>query len=77
MQHIGPDICWEKPSQQKKQSGDGENTRRKDYEQVIRVKKDLKDLNPTDLDFPVGIRLFTNDTLCPYYRVLWNKRKKL
>ena len=37
---------------------------------MIRVKKDLKDLNTTDLDFPEGTRLFINDTLCPYYRVL-------
>ena len=43
----------------------------------MRVKKDLKDLNPNDLDFPEGTRLFINDTLCPYYRVLWNKYKKL
>ena len=40
----------------------------------MRVKKDL---NPNDLDFPEGTRLFINDTLCPYYRVLWNKYKKL
>ena len=39
--------------------------------------KDLKDLNPNDLDFPEGTRLFINDTLCPYYRVLWNKYRKL
>ena len=43
----------------------------------MRVKKDLKDLNPNDLDFPEGTRLFINDTLCPYYRVLWNKYKRL
>ena len=43
----------------------------------MRVKKDLKDLNSNDLDFPEGKRLFINDTLCPYYRVLWNKYKKL
>ena len=27
----------------------------------MRVKKDLKDLNPTDLDFPEGTSLFIND----------------
>ena len=43
----------------------------------MRVKKDLKDLNLTDLDFLEGTRLFINDTLSPYYRVLWNKYKKL
>ena len=76
-QHIGTDICQEKSSQQKKQSDYSENSRRKDYEQVIRVKKDLKDLNTIDLDFHEGTRLFINDTLCPYYRVIWNKHKKL
>ena len=44
---------------------------------MIRIKKDLKDLNTTDLDFPEGTRLFINDTLRLYYRVLWNKHKKL
>ena len=44
---------------------------------MIRIKKDLKDLNTTDLDFPEGTRLFINDTLCPYYRLLWNKHKEL
>ena len=81
LQHIGTDICEEKlvpPSQQKKQSDDSENSRRKDCEQVIRVKKHLKDLNPTDLDFSEGTRLLINDTLwCPYHRVLWNKHKEL
>ena len=43
----------------------------------MRIKKDLKDLNPTDLDFPEGTWLFINDALCPYYRVLRNKYKKL
>ena len=44
---------------------------------MIRVKKDLKDLNPVDLDFPEGTQLFINDSLCPYYRGHWNECKKL
>ena len=36
----------------------------KDREQMMRVKKDLKDLNPTDIDFPDGARLFIIDSLC-------------
>ena len=43
----------------------------------MRVKNDLKVLNPTDLDFPGGARLFINDSFCPYYRGLWNECKKL
>ena len=65
------------PSQQKKRSDDSEISRTKDSEQVIKVKKDLKDLNPTDSDFPEGTRLFINDNLCHNYRVHWNKYKKL
>ena len=38
----------------------------------MRVKKDLKDLNPNNLDFPGVTRLFINDTMCPYYRVRTN-----
>ena len=44
---------------------------------MIRVKKDLKDLNPADLDFPEETRLFINDSLCLYYKGLWNECKKL
>ena len=40
---------------------DNENSRWKDCEQVIRLKKDLKDLNTTDLDFSEGTWLFIND----------------
>ena len=43
----------------------------------MRVKKDLKDLNATDLDLPAGTKLYINDSLFPYYRGLWNEAKKL
>ena len=39
-------------------------------EHMLRVKKDLKGLNPTDLDFPKGTQLFILDSLCLYYRGL-------
>ena len=65
------------PLQQKKTRSDDIEILGGKTEQVMRVKKDLKDLNPNNLDFPEGTRLFINDTLCPYYRVLWNKYKKL
>ena len=65
------------PPQQKKTRSDHSEILGGKTEQVMRVKKDLKDLNPNNLDFPEGTRLFINDTLCPYYRVLWNKYKKL
>ena len=43
----------------------------------MRVKKGLKDLNPTNLSFPEGTKLYVNGSLCSYNRRLWNERKKL
>ena len=45
-------------------------TRRKDWKQVLQVKKDLKDLTADDLDLPRGTKIFVNQSLCPYYRIL-------
>ena len=50
---------------------------RKDSLQILRVKKDFKSLDPTKLDFPEGTKIFINESLCVYYRGLWNKCKKL
>ena len=50
---------------------------RKDSLQVLRVKKDLKSLEPTELDFPEGTKILINESLCTYCRGLWNKCKKL
>ena len=50
---------------------------RKDSQQILRVKKDLKSLDPTDLDFPDGTRIFINESICAYYCGLLNKCKKL
>ena len=43
----------------------------------MRIKKGLKDLNPTNLSFPEDTKIYVNDSLCPYYRGLWNECKKL
>ena len=56
VQHIGADICEEKIKSyhrlnKKRQSEIREISRRKDCEQVMKVKKDLKDLSPSDLGF--------------------------
>ena len=48
----------------------------KDCEHVMRIKKDLKDLNTAGLGFLEGKRLFTNNSLCLYYMGLWNEWKK-
>ena len=50
---------------------------RKDCLQILRVKKELKSLDPTDLNFPENTKTFINENLCPYHRGIWNKCKKL
>ena len=50
---------------------------RRDCEHTMCVKKDLKDLDATELDLPAGTKLYIYDSLCPYYRGLWNETKKL
>ena len=50
---------------------------RKDFVQIRRVKKDFKSLEPTELDFPENTNFFINESLCPYYRGIWNECKKL
>ena len=52
-------------------------SRRKDCQQVLSVKKDLKNLNMADVGLPDNTRLFVNPSLCSYYKVLWSKSKKL
>ena len=55
-------------------------SRRKGSEHTTRVKKDLKDLDATDLDFPAGTKFYiidSIDSLCPYDKGLWNEIKKL
>ena len=50
---------------------------RKDCLQILRVKKELKSLDLTKLDFPKNTEIFVNESLCRYYRGMWNKCKKL
>ena len=49
---------------------------RKDCRNILRVKKDLKHLDPSKLSFSEGIKIFINESLCPYYRGVWNNCKK-
>ena len=51
--------------------------KRKDCQQVIRAKKDLKNMTFTDIDLPVGTTLYLNESLCSYYRWLLSNCKKL
>ena len=45
--------------------------------QILRVKKELKSLDSTDLDYPENTKIFINESLCTYYRAILNKCKKL
>ena len=41
---------------------------RKDFTNILRVKKNLKHLDPSKLSFSEGTKIFINESLCPYYR---------
>ena len=45
-------------------------------EKVMRIKKDFKRLNPTDLNLLEGTQLYMDDTLYTYYKGLWNECKR-
>ena len=44
-------------------------------QQFLREKKELKNVDPSEFDIPEGTAI--NESLCSYYRMLWNKCKKL
>ena len=52
-------------------------SRRKDCQQVFSVRKDLSKLDMSEVDLPEGTNIYINQSLCPYYKSLWSKSKKL
>ena len=52
-------------------------SRRKDCQEVLAVKKDLHKIKMEGVGLPGQNKLFINKNLCPYYKVLWSKSKKL
>ena len=52
-------------------------SKRKDCQHVSSVKKDFKKLAMEDSESPGNNELFINRSLCPYYKMLWSKSKKL
>ena len=40
-------------------------------------KKDLKKVKPADVGLSDGTQLYINESLCPYYKGLWNNCKTL
>ena len=51
--------------------------RQKDSRRVLLNKKKLKQLKPESLNLPAGVKIYINESLCPYYKKLWTKCKKL
>ena len=45
--------------------------------EVLRKKKKVKNIDSSKFDFKAGVMLYINESLCPYYRGLWGKCKKL
>ena len=52
-------------------------TNRKDSLRILMVKRQLKGLDSAAVDLPEGTKIFVNESLCPYYREIWNKCKTL
>ena len=51
--------------------------RRKDCDQVMSMKRDLRKVKLEDVGLRGSNPIFINPNLCPYYRMLWYKRKRL
>ena len=47
-------------------------SRRKDFQQVLSVKKKFQKLKMEDIGLTGDNNVFVNHSLCPYYRVLWS-----
>ena len=52
-------------------------SRRKDCQRILESKQKLKDVTLNDLDLPGNSTIYINQSLCPYYRMLWSKSKDL
>ena len=52
-------------------------TNGKDCLRILRVKRQLKGLDPSAVDLPEGTKIFINESLCHYYQGIWNKCKNL
>ena len=50
---------------------------RKDCQALLKVKRDLNKLTMKDFGYEENNKVFINESLCPYYRVLWAKCKRL
>ena len=48
-------------------------TNKKDYLRILKVKRQLKGLDSSAVDLSEGTKIFVNESLCLYYRGIWNK----
>ena len=48
-------------------------SRRKVSRRVLLNKKKLKQLKPESLNLPASVKIYINESLCPYYKKLWTK----
>ena len=55
----------------------GKFSDRKESLELLRKRKHFFDIEPAVQDFPSDINIFINESLCPYYRGMSNKWKKL
>ena len=53
------------------------SSHRKDSRRELLNKKKLKQLKPESLNLPASVKIYINESLCPYYKKLWTKCKKL
>ena len=50
---------------------------RKDCLSILKSRNKLKDISMEELGFTPGTKIFINESLCSYYKVLWSKSKQL
>ena len=50
-------------------------SRRKDSRRVLLNKKKLKQLKPESLNLPASVKIYINESLCPYYKKLWKNAR--
>ena len=52
-------------------------SKRKVCQSILSAKRHLRNLDTNKVDLPENTKIFVNESLCPYYRVLWAKSKRL
>ena len=52
-------------------------SKRKDAEKIKLNKKKLKNIDHKKIGLSSGMKVFINESLCGYYKLLWSKCKKL